>query len=820
MNMNMKYEYITALSCCLAALHPLGMSAQEDSDKITVEVVADSIETEELVGETTVSAEEIKLQGGGGESINDIAFTMANVQFDDSRGVLDESSILDIRPSQISISGGRTYDNNFVVDGVSSNSLMDTSNTNVHNFNQLVGHPQTVFINPALVERVTVYDSDISAEYGGFGGGVFEVKTKEPSKEFHFGASYGYKSDATTHYKLNPRYAEDEVVKPLYEKKEFSAYTDMPLGEADGVLVSYSRTTSELENTQPHMSFSYLERTSESISENFDLKYKHWFSEDSTLLFSSVYSPYEQENFVQSLKIQKNTGWVNSLQYEYSGVDTYFLAILGYSNSDSGREQEQNSYSYKNTESVYWVSDDRSSGNRGATGILNQEQEDIPFSFKYEREFADGSIFRVGSQFMYQSAFKERPETVYAYGRGLLADNVVSAEGEDDLTVLKGEQALQQRNVYYAYLADVSITSSSIWAEYMKEYETSVGTLGYRIGLRGEHANFLSNTNIAPRLLFHWSPNDWLVFRVGAGRYYVADKIAYKIAEAYPDMYIERRSGTEVGDSLVFSMDDWKLKSHIRPARYSQAGLDTPYSDELSISASVTDDSWGLFKLKFLKREGRDEFSRSYNESIRYDRESGGSLTHRSYKITNGGSSEYRSLSFSWIKDWKNHSVEINSTYSDTETTNVDYFEEYDLEKQIEIVSYGGELMPYYEMDVARDNMADPLYFNFKWNSTWLDDRLSLSLSGRWTVSFDKVLLNGTETIDGERFDLYEDTEIPSDIIMSANARYNVMTSEYGDIHLIAKITNVLDEAHFVDVTSTAPYIQGRTFWLGLDYNF
>ena len=128
--------------------------------------------------------------------------------------------------------------------------------------------------------------------------------------------------------------------------------------------------------------------------------------------------------------------------------------------------------------------------------------------------------------------------------------------------------------------------------------------------------------------------------------------------------------------------------------------------------------------------------------------------------------------------------------------------------------------MPYYEMDVARDNMADPLYFNFKWNSTWLDDRLSLSLSGRWTVSYDKVLLNGTETIDGERFDLYEDTEIPSDIIMSANARYTVMTNEYGDINLVAKITNVLDEAHFVDVTSTAPYIQGRSFWLGFDYNY
>jgi len=819
--MKMKYNYLVAMSCGLTGLFLSSLQADDaDSEKITIEVVVDSIQATEETGKTTMSAEDIQLQGGGGESINDIAFTMTNVQFDNSRGELSESSILDIRPSQISISGGRTYDNNFVVDGVSTNSLSDSTNNNIHNISELVGHPQTVFVNPALIDRITVYDSDIPAEFGGFGGGVFSITTRDPSGELHFGATYGFKSDATTEYLLNDDFEGTDVAKPLYEKSEISFYADVPLTEQDAVLFSYSKVKSVLENTQPHQSFSYLERGAESVTENYSLKYQHLLNDVSKLVFSSLYAPSEMQNYEQSLKIQNNDGWANSIRYVVEDVDFIMEAIVGYSISDSGRLAEETHFSFRNTDSVDWVSDDRSSGSVGGFGVLNQEQEDIPLSISISKVLSNEASLSFGGEYRYQSAFKERPEDNYSYNRGNEAENVVSAEGPDDPTVIDGEQALKQYNLYQAYRADVSLNTFSTWGQYLQSFDTDMGEFTLRAGLRLEYSDFLSNLNLGPRLLGSWQANDWLKLSAGYARYYTADKISYKIRESYPDSYIYRRVGTEVDGQLVYSNDNWELYRHSVPANYSQSDLDTPYSDEFSLSAFADGGNWGLFQAKLLKREGRDEFSRSASERITYDRESGGSSFYNSFTVTNEGYSDYRSVSIKWIKEWKNNRLELNSTLSDTETTNVDYFDEFDEEEQEEIIYYAGEIVPYYEMKVKRENMADPFYINLIWTSRWWDDRLQLNINGRWTDSYEAIMRDGTITVDDVSYDQYIDYTVPSKISLNANARVELYDNNYGSYSFIAKVYNVLNEVNDLDVSSADPYEQGRTFWLGLDYNY
>lgn len=72
--------------------------------------------------------------------------------------------------SQVTISGGFAYDNQFLVDGV------DVADN-------LFGQPNNLFIEDAI-EEVQVLTSGISAEYGRFGGGVINAVTKSGGNQF------------------------------------------------------------------------------------------------------------------------------------------------------------------------------------------------------------------------------------------------------------------------------------------------------------------------------------------------------------------------------------------------------------------------------------------------------------------------------------------------------------------------------------------------------------------------------------------------------------------------------------------------------------
>lgn len=79
-------------------------------------------------GETLLLREEIVRHSGADGDLNRLFLTQAHVQFSDNEGRVNVASILDLRPSLISIAGGRPYDNTFTIDGLATNSLQDSSN--------------------------------------------------------------------------------------------------------------------------------------------------------------------------------------------------------------------------------------------------------------------------------------------------------------------------------------------------------------------------------------------------------------------------------------------------------------------------------------------------------------------------------------------------------------------------------------------------------------------------------------------------------------------------------------------------------------------
>ena len=91
---------------------------------------------------------------------------------------------LDLRPESISISGGRFYENNFVLDGLSNSNRLDpASDSSSSSVSDIGGHEQSLFINADLIGELKVYDSNVPAAYGGFTGGVVDATTRRAGRE-------------------------------------------------------------------------------------------------------------------------------------------------------------------------------------------------------------------------------------------------------------------------------------------------------------------------------------------------------------------------------------------------------------------------------------------------------------------------------------------------------------------------------------------------------------------------------------------------------------------------------------------------------------
>ncbi|HBS23449.1 MAG TPA: hypothetical protein DD982_13080, partial [Thalassospira sp.] len=168
----------------------------------------------------------------------------------------------DLRPQNISISGAAVDQNNFMLDGVGINSFggtesnyndsnMPEDDDNTINADTLHGlHPQTVYVDANILEQAEIIDSNVSAKYGGFQGGVVNYKVKNPSSEPTFGASIKRGGSNWNDYHLKSEETPDTDAKePVYEKWFYSASASTPISDNWGMLVSAGRRTAETTKT-------------------------------------------------------------------------------------------------------------------------------------------------------------------------------------------------------------------------------------------------------------------------------------------------------------------------------------------------------------------------------------------------------------------------------------------------------------------------------------------------------------------------------------------------------------------------------------------
>ncbi len=808
-----------------------GEGPNEGKADVSVTVLGTAIRPIESIGTSTVSGDSVSALSSSSGDINEIARTRPNVQFTNGEGLMSGYSIQDISPARISISGGRTYSNNFIIDGLSTSSVLDTTNTNYYHYEDIVNHPQTTFVSPSLIESVTIMDSNISAQYGGFTGGVVEATLKDPVPEYHAEINVSYTSDSLAVYKVAP----DDKAASMPEKARFTKYiydfnSTAPIyKDSTSILLGYSLTTASIANSRPYnASFGKDTKQTESQEQIFLAKVKHDFSDSAYVKLTTKYTQYYFEEFAQSEKTQHNDGFLSKLEFQKEWDTLIVNSYAGFQYNDNMREDEPLRYLYRNfgTEATNWVASSSNTASTGGSGDRESGQLDIPVGFSARWQVSDTARLNFGADYKFTKAWNTREEDNFSYGNRSSSKAIdplaVSADGPDDPTVIEGEQGLDRYNYYRAFDAEVKLNSADAWIEWLHEGKLAGMKWNYRAGLRYETDDFLDNHNLAPRLTAQLKPIDWLTVFAGANRYYNQNMVAYALKEQSPNSYVYYRNyTTNTAGQHVYSSADWYLYLDSATAKYSQADVNTPHADEYSAGATVDAGVLGSFAFKHVYKLIRDEFAVSPGEqkSI-YDPFTGTTKTHRTHTITNDGWTDYKSLSLEWTKVINDHKLTINLTKSNTKSGNVDYFEEYDHDYYEESVYYNGRVMTRHEIALVRENYSVPFYVNFIWQTQWFNKRLSTTMVGRWSGAYNYTEYTGSITVDGVKYNLYEDVRKSGQFVVNLDLNYLVYSGAKGDFLINAQIDNLLNRFPHTETSTTNPYQEGTSAWIGVTYKY
>lgn len=760
-------------------------------------------------GASVINERSIQNNKSGGINTTELLKSTPFVQVDNSLDDATQENIQSIRPQDFSISGGNYYDNNIQIDGVSATSIHDVTDPSGDlDWNNVYGQTsQTLYVSPDLLGAVEIYDSNVSAKYGDFVGGVVNYEIRKPKKEFGFSLSTGYQNDSMVEYHKPTDPDEDTESPAKFTKQQTTVSFDLPLTDKLSVLTSYSRSESTVQYQEDE---EYGGNTYDNgdISENFLIKGIYEYREDLTFEAQFVHSPYESErdlpNARNDLIVSNSSGTQGYISAKGYVDDTNWDSKLSVMYNDASRESSNYRYQLDG-EFLDWCNTN-SNCYEGGIGDLEQTQTDYAWKTSFST-LLDSGTFNYGSEFKYTDASKVRPSDVYYYYsvKKSSTDDFICADGDNSCTP---DMANWRYMKYDAFDADVGVYSHALWGEYL----TQLGPVEVRTGARYSYDDFLDNHNFAPRLTANWEFLDDTYLTLGANRYYSNKMVGYAIKEKIPAQTCYQRDLKNSGDGSYGGVTgDWyECSSQPSVDLYSNSNLNTPYSDELTAAITMPTFLNGNVRLKTVYRQNRDQFAKSQELTD----ENGDNY----YQMTNNGETDYYGYSIEWSGNYKKHFFNANVTWSETKNNGlVDYSS--DTEDETEYVYYSGQVMTLadlYEQD-ARQNYAAPFRASVSWSAMWFDDALMTNTTLYYRGKYEYLDDTGENYTDesGNKYDIYGEEEVKAVTSVDFNATYQFLQYKQHNASIDLRIKNLLDDVS----GSTSNYQIGRSYWIGLNYS-
>lgn len=796
------------------------------------------------IGVSTISREAIEARQPGNGDVNQVLKILPHVYFSNNEGTATREDIQDLRPSALSISGGQPYENSFILDGVAANSRIDTvtilatSTAAAHYDNTAGASAETLWVDSSLVDSLVVHDSNVSARYGAFTGGVVEINTRAPRLDYGASLHISCTNNSLVSFKIDARTREalgDNVpAEPDYEKCRKGVSVDLPINERLRVLAGYSQSTAEV-TYYKNANYGGGPYGLKSESENILLKLEADLPRDLLLTAQYSYTPYEQEyegnNLIDAKVHTKGGGKSGKLGLKNTAGDTRWTLDLTYAKSDTSREAPGVFYSWPTA--IIGDLCASTSCSVGGWGDIEQYTTDINLKGTFTRPVGPGAVsggFDFGhtevsksrkedhaSYRLYTSTALDQPDfrRQYFVGSSILCAN-------DDPICVPGVGLLNNRQVYPAYGVKVKTDSYALWGE----YDFTHGNLDIRAGLRYDRESVLDNDNFAPRLTVSYG-FPWAKVTFGANRYYHQSFLGYAVQSATSRTLVYRRTTSQVeGGRLA---NDWFLYSVSTGYTYDGVALRTPYSDELTLGLTRTL-LGGDARVKFISRRYKDQVTRAEtDEKATYVDELGNTLTYNIRVPANGGKSEYDGVSLEWARNFGRHTISLSGNWAETKT-NIDIGDAYmdysgDYSYDGDLVYYEGEVRPLLAViaENGRLDFASPGLANANWSAHWFGGRLKTNLNARWRASFDQIEDTGVNVrIDGVSYDEYAVVHYDDSVSFNGGLDAEIVRRGSNVVSIEVRGTNLLDTLPKItgSTSSSQPYRFGRSFWVGLKYRY
>jgi len=757
-------------------------------------------------------------QGNG--SINELLEVLPDVQFSENfKSSLTAGEIL---PPDVSISGGKVFQNQYLIDGLDNNSLLDPTARNPNDISDVPGHPQKLFLDSRLAEEVVLYDSNIPARYGQFSGGVVDVVTRSPAERFGVSLDYRHTRDEWTSFHLNDadrgafQQSGSATAQPEFSKHHGGASIDLPVNERLGVLLDYHQLYSDI----PLLHLGEQQSQSRR-NENFFAKAVFDQDADRSWDLSLLYAPYEADYFVQdaaqSRFVIDGGGLTTSLNH-YRFFDQGNIRLqASFSDSENSREAPQNWRLWAVSPSRPWgqlVGSDYS--REGGFGNLDKEQQDLEFNIEVNWEPATPGVLEQslngGLQTSWTRGSYERSQQAVVYKEPRLSPDVIC--GPDLFACIDGEQFLTRRNVYRSSRTEEEINALALYLDDTIAYRR----LSVRPGVRLDYDDYLENLNLAPRLAVEYDlfGDGSTLLTGGLNRYYGRSFLTFKLREGKLPPAAEYRS-TVHNQVTAWQPYPDTLRS---VARFS--GLDTPYSDEVVLGFDQLL-LGGQLSGKYVRRRGHDEFARQYGpvqaDGLRY------------YTVNNNGSSEHDSYRLSWERAWEKQYLLLTWTYQESSSSNENYDTVLDDEELQTRVWYQNQIV--YKSELPRRDYNRPHAIELLW-TTALPGGFSFTNFTRYLSSYHSLENTWEERSvpDSEqRFDffkgepvaeslyVYDDVKRGDELVFDWKLAWHGSLFGVPGVGLRLDIFNVFNRK-IESGLNPGEYQLGRQVWAGMDFSY
>lgn len=801
------------------------------ADSLSVIVVDEAKNTDSTnISSTIINKKHIENSVTGNGFISSLLETNPNIE------VIDESknseTAGEIKPGKISFHDAPFYQNNVQIDGVSNNSLIDPNLSNAYDYYDVPGNENETFIDLDLIKSIKILDSNISAEYGNFTGGVIDVKTIRPRFKKTFKFSYKHTSDKFTSLHFGEK--GEDFKEPSFEKHFWNLNYATPINENTGAIFSFSQKKSYI----PSKYFGGY-RDEERTNRNFMLKTSHYLDDDSVIDITGTYSPYEsftfKEDVLNSDTTIKGGGYSLKGNYEKS-YDFWDLdSSLAYKFSENSRRSANTYKKWINRNSKNWgipSVNGTDFAKEGGYGNIEKENQGLAYSLKLNSsEYKTKNILhklRTGLELSYNNSEYNRAENTYVYTTPKSESVNCNGNTED---CVQNDQFFTERRVYEKENIDVGMVSTAAYFENKIKYERFEITPGIRI----DYNNYLKNTDLAYRLNSSFKPfnDNSTVIYGGLNRYYGKSFLGYKLREArtpYYDQFRDTQSGGNLGD--------WGTSSDKDKDKYTFSGLETPFTDEKSIGIRQKFAGMSI-NLKHVQRNAKNKFTKEYGEYTAFTKPDGLTSYHRPTYFTNDGESKSNrtSLSIGNAKPIDMGTFRFGYKFTTAWTKLISNSSTYDdvLDEENEttdIVYYNGKYVNKSTItDTDRPNTYN-MHLNFSFNPITVFNtqcRININNIVKYKSSYIKQSTTGnnatyTETLPNgstkeHTVSEYEDFKYDDEITLDLKTKFDFKLPSKQSLVFSTEINNVFDEVQNVG-DSKNKYKTGRQFWFNIAYRY